>query len=102
LFNLLRIPLPPAERRAVQAADDRDAYRFFRFRDMIDVRLGIHFEVWFVGIIVERVTREFTAVSRTAAHAMICRTKLFLKKRMENHCRCPGVLHSFNIVELFR
>ena len=33
---------------------------------------------------------------------MIRRTKLFLKQRVENHCRRAGVLHPFNVVELFR
>jgi hypothetical protein len=69
---------------------------------VVDVRLGIDLEVRFVGIIVERIGRKFAAVSRPAAHSVIPWTKLFFKKRMENHCRRAGVLHPFNVVELFR
>ena len=55
LFNEPCVSLPTAKGRAVQAADDRNAHRLFRFRDVIDVRLRIDLEVRFVGIIVERV-----------------------------------------------
>ena len=56
-FNEPCVSLPTAKGRAVQAADDRNAHRLFRFRDVIDVCLGIDLEVRFVGIIVERVAQ---------------------------------------------
>src|SRR4030095_4344885 len=94
--------LPAAKRSAIQAGEDRNAQRLFCFCDVIDIRFRIYLEIRFVGIIVERFGREFTAISGTAARAMISWTKLFFEERMENHGCRAGVFHPFYIVELFR